>query len=522
MDIKQLETWLWESACSLRGSLDAPKFKDYILPLIFIRRLSDVFDDEIERLSKEFGDKQSALKLVKKDHSLVRFYIPEDARWESIRALTTKIGQLLTEKMRLISKENPRLQGVIDIVDFNATVSGERIVPDEKLSRLIEILGRKEYRLGLQDVEPDIFGRAYEYLLRKFAEGQGQSAGEFLTPREVGLIKAKILDPKPGQTAYDPTAGSAGLLIKLELVLKEKEKNLKRPIQLYGQEQNHVTYAMAQMNMIIHDMQGEMAIGDTLRNPKFLEGSALKKFDLVTANPMWNQDGYITDFYEQDTYNRFPAGYPSASSADWGWVQHMFSSLNDKGKASIVLDTGAVSRGSGNQGGNKERDIRKWFVDNDYIEGIILLPENLFYNTPAPGIILILNKAKPKDRKNKIVLLNASLKFKKGRPKNFIPDGFDDDGNYSKENDVITEIADAFKTGKDVEKLVKVISKEEAIKSDYNISPSRYIEVGEAEVYRDIAEVLGEIEEFEAIASELNKELKGIFKELGIKSKKRL
>lgn len=522
MDIKQLEGWLWESACSIRGSVDAPKYKDYILPIIFIRRLSDVFDDEVDRLASEFGDRKTALQMVKKDHSLVRFFVPEDARWEKIRTVTTKIGEYLTDSMRAIAKENPKLQGVIDIIDYNASVSGERILTEAKLSTLIEILGRKECRLGLKDVEPDIFGRAYDYLLRKFAEGQGQSAGEFLTPREVGMLKAKILRPKQGQSAYDPTCGSAGLLVKLQLELKHTDKNIKKPLQLFGQEQSHTTYAMAWMNMIIHDMEGEIAIGDTMRTPKFLEKSSLQTFDLVTANPMWNQDGFDVAFYDSDPYERFGAGYPPGSSADWAWVQHMFASLNNKGRATIVLDTGALSRGSGNQGGNKEKDIRKWFVDQDYIEGVILLPENLFYNTGSPGVILVLNKAKPKDRKDRIVLVNASLMFKKGRPKNFIPDGIDEENKYHSENDLITKIADAFIKGEDADKLVKVITKAEAVKNDYNLSPSRYIETVDAVIYREIPEILGELVELEADAKALDKELKGIFDKLGIKPEVRV
>lgn len=522
MDIKQLEGWLWEAACSIRGTIDAPKYKDYILPIIFVRRLSDVFDDELERLTEDFGDRKTALKMVKQDHGMVRFYVPEDARWEKIRTVATKIGEYLTDAMRSISKENPKLQGVIDIVDFNASGGGERILTDAKLSTLIEILGRKDCRLGLKDVEPDIFGRAYDYLLRKFAEGQGQSAGEFLTPREVGVLKAKILRPKQGQSAYDPTCGSAGLLVKLQLELKHTDKSIKKPLQLYGQEQSHTTYAMAWMNMIIHDMEGEIVIGDTMRNPKLLEKTGLRKFDIVTANPMWNQDGFDTEFYDSDTYERFEAGYPPASSADWGWVQHMFASLKDGGKASIVLDTGGVSRGSGNQGSNKEKDIRKWFVDHDYVEGVILLPENLFYNTPAPGIILVINKAKPKDRKDRIVLVNASLMFRKGRPKNFIPDGMDEEGKYHAEHDLITKIADSFIKGEDVEKLVKVITKAEAVKNDYNLSPSRYIETSDADTYRDIPEILGELEELEADAKAVDKELKGIYAKLGIKAEVRV
>ncbi len=212
LDIKTLEAWLCDAACSIRGALDAPKFKDYILPLIFARRLSDVFDDEMARLAEEFGDEQTARSLVKKDHSLVRFYVPPKGTWSEIRASATNVGQRVTDALRAISRENPSLQGVINIVDFNATVSGQRILDDGKLWSLIEIISR--HRLGLNDAEPDILGRAYEYLLRKFAEGQGQSAGEFYTPEGAGWLIARLLNPRPGQSADDPTCGSAGLLVE--------------------------------------------------------------------------------------------------------------------------------------------------------------------------------------------------------------------------------------------------------------------------------------------------------------------
>ena len=500
LDIKTLETWLWNAACSIRGAVDAPKFKDYILPLVFVKRLSDVFEDEIKRISEEFGDGKTALEIVLKDHSLVRFFIPKQAVWQQIRKQTTKIGEKLTDAIRAIAKENPKLQGVIDIVDFNATVSGQRIIDDGKLSSLIEIISRN--RLGLKDAEPDILGRAYEYLLRKFAEGQGQSAGEFYTPKEVGWIMAYILDPEQGQEVYDPACGSGGLLVKSQLALMEKEKKISKPLRLYGQEQNYVTYAMAKMNMIIHDMEGDIAIGDTLRNPKFLEGSVLKTFDLVVANPMWNQNGYNSEFYESDTFNRFNNGYPPASSADWGWIQHMFASLNKNGKAAIVLDTGSVARGSGNKGSNREKEIRKAFVDNDWIEAVLLLPENLFYNAAGPGIILILNRNKPKEIKNKIILINASLEFEKGRPKNFIPD------------DKIKKITKAFHEWKNIDKFTKIITKEEAEKNDYNLSPSRYIGNGKEEEYRDVDEILVELAELEEEREKTDRELNEIMKNI--------
>lgn len=199
LELGTLESWLWEAACVIRGPIDAPKFKDYILPLVFLKRLSDVFEDELEQLG-------STARFVDSDHSLVRFYIPGNARWSTIARQTTNLGEYLTDAVRGVARENPKLGGVIDIRDFNETAAGQRILNDDRLRALIQRLS--QYRLGLQDVEPDILGRAYEYLLRKFAEGQGQSAGEFYTPRQVAILMARILDPNPGDEIYDPACGS--------------------------------------------------------------------------------------------------------------------------------------------------------------------------------------------------------------------------------------------------------------------------------------------------------------------------
>lgn len=285
LDSRALENWLWTAACSIRGAVDAPKFKDYILPLVFVKRLSDVFEDELARLKDQFGDRVIAHEIVAQDRELVRFFIPDSAKWENIRKLSSNVGERVTDALRSVAKENPRLQGVIDAVDFNATYAGQRLLDDTRLQNLIEALSDPRYRLGLKNVEPDILGRAYEYLLRKFAEGQGQSAGEFFTPKEVGWLIARIVNPQQGESVYDPACGSSGLLIKCELLLKDKGEEVSKPLRLFGQESNHVTYAMSRMNMIVHDMEGEVAIGDTLRNPKFLDGGALRKFDTVVANP---------------------------------------------------------------------------------------------------------------------------------------------------------------------------------------------------------------------------------------------
>jgi type I restriction enzyme M protein len=503
LDNGTLGNWLWEAACKIRGEIDAPKYKDYILPMIFLKRLSDVFEDEIIKLAKDLGNKPTVEKIVQEDHTLVRFYLPLESRWENIKKQTTSLGQYLTDAVRAIARENPKLQGVIDVVDFNATAAGQRIITDDKIKALIDTLGR--YRLGLEGVEPDIIGRAYEYLLRKFAEGSGQSAGEFYTPREVAILMSHILNPEPGEEIYDPCCGSSGLLIKCNLRFKEKHDSDPKlaPLKFYGQEILHATYAMSRMNCFIHDMESDIRLGDTMNRPAFLnQDGSLRKFDVVTANPMWNQD-FPQSTFENDAYNRFGFGYPPSSSADWGWIQHMFTSLNDKGRMAVVLDTGAVSRGSGNTGRNRERDIRKEFVDRDLVEAVLLMPENLFFNTTAPGIILVINKSKK--NQNQILLINASKLFAKGRPKNYLT------------HEAIKQVSDIYHNWKELEGISKVVSKEEIVRNDYNLSPSRYVSQDGGEEVLPLEEALVLLKEAEEERKEADESLKEVLGIIGIR-----
>jgi type I restriction enzyme M protein len=368
---------------------------------------------------------------------------------------------------------------------------------------LFNILNR--YRLGLDDVEPDLFGRAYEYMLRKFAEGSGQSAGEFYTLYSVAVLMAYILDPEPGQVFYDPCAGSGGLLIKCHLRFKDKFKGdtTAAPLKYFGQEILPATLAMAKMNSFIHDMEANIVLGNTMKNPKFIEQDvSLQKFDAVTANPMWNQD-FEQKVYEDDTYNRFGFGYPPSNTADRGWIQHMYASLNDNGKMAIVLDTGAVSRGSGNTGKNKERDIRKEFVEKDHVEAVILLPENLFYNTTAPGIILVINKAKSKKQKDSVLLINASHLFKKGKPENFLPE----------EN--IKKIAALYLKWKEEEGISRIIPKQDIVKNDYNLSPSRYVALDNEDDTLPLEDAVVLLREAEEERREADEKLNAVLKTLG-------
>jgi type I restriction enzyme M protein len=483
---------------------------------VFLKRLSDVFDDEIERLSAVYGSRDRALRLLEQEREsgrvrLVRFYLPENARWHAIRRHgVSGLGQFLTDAVRHIARENPSLEGVINMVDFNATAAGQRIISDEHLSNLIDVLSK--HRLGLHDVEPDILGRAYEYLLRKFAEGQGQSAGEFYTPREVAIMMAHLLDPQPGMTVYDPTCGSGGLLIKCHLRLLETHGEKKNgrlklpsgvaPLRLFGQEINAATFAMARMNAVIHDLEADIRIGDTMRHPAFVDAAGrLQTFDRVTANPMWNQK-FPVETYENDPYERFTLGIPPHSSADWGWLQHMLASLNERGKMAVVLDTGAVSRGSGNQGSNRERDIRKAFVERDLIETVILLPENLFYNTTAPGIILVVNRCKP--HRGEILLINASQQFAKGRPKNHLTE------------EHIARIAALYHEWRAEEGMSTIITNDEAARNDYNLSPSRYVSTNGKEEVLPLEEAVVRLLEAEEERAESDRSLNEVLRNLGM------
>ena len=510
LDISTLENWLWEAACVIRGPLDAPKFKDYILPLIFLKRLSDVFDDELDHLAHEFGSREAAARLVAGDKRLVRFYVPENARWEAIRKRTTGLGEFLTDAARAVARENAdKLQGVLENLDFNATAAGQPIVDEGRLAQLVQILSR--HRLGLADVEPDLLGRAYEYLLRKFAEGQGQSAGEFYTPRQVGILMARILDPQPGMSVYDPCCGSGGLLIKCALRLLEthgKPVNgrLELPptvarLSLFGQEINASTFAIARMNAVLHNLEATIRPGDTMSHPAFTaEDGSLEKFDLVTANPMWNQK-FAPATYEHDAYNRFGLGVPPSSSADWGWIQHMAASLKEGGRMAVVLDTGAVSRGSGNQGSNKERDIRRAFVERDLIECVILLPENLFYNTTAPAVIIVINKARR--HPGEILLINASKLFEKGRPKNFLQDGH------------VERVHALYRDWRAEEGLSAVVLQAEAARNDYNLSPSRYVASNGKEEALPLEEAIVLLAQAEELRADSDAGLDNVLSRLG-------
>ena len=520
-DTKPMEQMLWDAACSIRGEKDAAKFKDYLLPLLFLKRLSDVFDDEIDRLAQEFGDRAIAQEIAESDHDLLRFYLPPEARWGVVSGREAQewpldaqgrstrprdVGEHLTRAVRAVVRYNPTLSGVIDLVDFASERNAERELNPARLAAVVETFSDPRYRLGLADVQPDFLGRAYEYLLRKFAEGSGQSAGEFFTPTEVGFLMAHIMRPRPGETCHDYACGSAGLLIKLQLVARETDPTSKVPLRLYGQESQADSYAVAHMNAIIHDMDVRIERGDTMINPKFKDAAGrISGHDIVVANPMWNQD-FNQDTFENDPFDRFRAsGGVTTGKGDWAWLQHTLACLNERGRAAVVLDTGAVTRGSGSKNEDRERNIRRWFVERDLIDGVVLLPDNLFYNTNAAGIIVVLSKRKPENRKDGIVLVNGSRRVGKGRPKNYVPE------------DDIRPIAAAFLKGEPVEGEVAVITREQAAEADYNLSPSRWVGQANSTEVGSVRDLLAELvtldNEGQQLSASLSRLLSGVVDE---------
>ena len=507
-----MKTWLWDAACVIRGATDAPKFKDFILPLIFYKRLSDVFDDEFAKQIEEFGDETVAREMIDADHQdalksgrnpIVRFYIPQEYRWEALRnhPADSHLGEFVTEAMRKVVSQNPRLSGVLDVQDFNEQQSGQRTLDDDRLG--LTDRGHKSTSAWA----PKHRARYPRACLRKFAEGQGQSAGEFYTPKEVGWLMARLINPKPHTKIYDPACGSGGLLIKPRLLFERTHPDEKSAApQIYGQELTATTYAMAKMNAFLHDFIGaDLQIGDTFRNPGFVaDDSELQRFDYVLANPMWNQKEYNETFYANDSWGRFTYGVPPSSSADWAWAQHILASLKETGRAAIVLDTGAVSRGSGSKQTSRERDIRKGFVENDLIEGVILLPENLFYNTSAPGIILLLNCNKPAERKAQILLINLSKYFINEKPKNVLTD------------EGIDVAAEVYQVWESREKLSAVITLEDARKTDYNLSPSQFVDVEDKIEYRPIPEIIADLTEARTAREKADKTLEDVLTRLGL------
>ena len=465
----------------------------FILLLLFYKRMSDKwkidFQKTYEEVLKEGFAKEEALKEAQASEYHEGFDLPKEFLWENLRKDPLKISENFSKAMKELAERNPTLKDIFTQFDFiEFTRSPENT---EILRQLIELFSAHSF----ENVSPDILGDAYEWILRYFAP-QKAKEGEVYTPREVIRLMIETLDPKPGKWLYDPCHGSAGMLIiGYKYVEDNYSKKEAEKLFLFGQEVNPKTLALSRMNLLIHDIKSAvLEQGDTLLFPKFKEEKGIKKFDYVIANPPWNQDGYGEENLKKGEFwqERFPFGFPPKQSADWAWIQHMLASVKDESKVVVVIDTGAVSRGG------REKGIRQKILEKDLIETAILLPEKLFYNTGAPGLIIVFNKKKPEERKNKILLINATKEFVPGKPQNTL----------GKEN--IKKIVNVYREFKEIEGLSKIINLQDAAKTDYNLSPSRFVSVIEKEEYRPIEKITKELSQIEEEKQRVEKKIKRI------------
>lgn len=448
MTQKELEKYLWGAATMLRGTIDAGDYKQYIFPLLFYKRICDVYDEEFEKaLAESDGDMEYAA-FAENHH----FQVPEHAHWNRVRETTTNVGVAIQEGMRAIEQANPdTLYGIFG----DASWTNKNRLSDAMLTNLIEHFS--QHKLSLSNVPDDKLGNAYEYLIKEFADDSGHTAAEFYTNRTVVKLMTMIMDPKPGESVYDPTCGSGGLLLNCALHLKEEGKEY-RTLKLYGQEINLITSAIARMNMFMHGIE-EFSIvrGDTLARPAFLENDELKKFNVILANPPYSIKSWDRKTFDNDPWGRNLWGTPPQGCADYAFQQHIQKSLDTENGRSISLwPHGVLFRDS-------EAEMRRKMIEEDLVECVIGLGPNLFYNSPMEACLLITKTNKPKDKKGKILIINALKEVKQEKNIAFL------------ENKHIETIFNTYKNFTDVEGFAKVVSIEEVLDNKGSLNIAQYV-----------------------------------------------
>jgi len=452
LDLGTLSNHLWESANILRGPVDAADFKTYIFPMLFFKRISDVYDEEMaEALELSGGDRQFAL--FQENH---RFQIPEGAHWEDVRAKTSNVGKALQRAMQAIEQANPEtLYGIFG----DAQWTNKDRLSDALLRDLIEHFSKLS--LGNAQAQEDVLGQAYEYLIKKFADATNKKAGEFYTPRAVVRLMVNILDPRESDTIYDPACGTGGMLLEAVHHVRESGGNIKTLYgKLYGQEKNLTTSAIARMNLLLHGIEDFHVVrGDTLRQPAFYSGDVLSSFDCVIANPPFSLQKWGEDVWINDPFGRNFAGLPPSKSGDYAWVQHMIKSMAPKtGRMAVVLPHGALFRMA------SEGKIRRKILEMDILDAVIGLGANLFYGTGLAACILVFRDRKPPSRRNKVMVIDASKEFKKGRNQNeLLPEQVD-------------RIYQWYADCADVEGVAKVVTLDEIRENEWNLNIPRYVE----------------------------------------------
>ena len=454
MNQSDLEKYLWGSATILRGTIDTGDYKQYIFALLFFKRICDVYDEEFENALSESGGDMEYAAFTENHH----FQVPEGSHWNKIREITVNVGDALRDAMSAIEKSNPdTLAGIFG----DASWTNKDRLTDETLINLIEHFS--QYKLNLSNLKNDELGNAYEYLIKEFADDSGHTAAEFYTNRTVVKLMTMIMDPQPSESVYDPTCGSGGLLLNCALHLKDEGKEY-RTLKLYGQEINLLTSAIARMNMFLHGIEEFRIIrGDTLANPAFIENDTLKKFNVILANPPYSIKSWDQKGFESDPYGRNIWGTPPKKCADYAFQQHIQKSLDsENGRYAILWPHGILFR-------EKEAEMRRNMVKEDRIEAVIGLGENLFYNSPMEAMILVGNVNKPKDRKGKVLFVNAK------------DDVVDNKGLAYLKQEHIDKIYDTYKKFEDIKNYAKVVTIEEILSLNGDMNINFYIKRSSSE-----------------------------------------
>jgi type I restriction enzyme M protein len=491
LSLQELESHLWKSADILRGSVDSSDYKNYIFGLLFLKRLSDVFEERKHNLIQEHGKEIGYI--LADDPEQYQFYVPQAARWEEIRKHAEDIGSAINVAFEALENENQTLEGVLTPIDFNR----KEVLTDSVLQRLLQhfsLLNLTNSNLS----EPDMLGRAYEYLIKMFADDAGKKGGEFYTPSKVVELIVKLLKPEEQMRVYDPTCGSGGMLIQSVDYVREQGGN-PQSLSLFGQEKNLGTWSIAKMNLLLHGLPDhKIEKGDTIRQPKLVEDGEIMLFDRVIANPPFSLKEWGREEAEHDSYGRFQYGLPPKNAGDYAFIQHMIASLKSEGMCGVVMPHGVLFRAGA------EGEIRKKLIKSDLLEAVVGIPANLFYGTGIPACILIFNRNKPIEREQHVLFIAGEGEYLEGKNQNTLRD------------QDIQKIISTFDAYKDVEKYARVVPLEEIAENDYNLNISRYIDKTEEEELVDLEVVLRNINKLEKQKAVTKMKLNSYLKELGI------
>ena len=450
LSISQLEQYLSKAAWILKGPIGASDFKAYIFPMLFFKRISDVYDEEYQVALEESDGNEDYASLPE----FHRFSIPDGCHWVDVRETTSNIGLKIEHCLREIEAAN---QDYLYGIFGDAQWSNKNSLPDRLLTDLVEHFS--QYTLSRANVAPDMLGQAYEYLIKHFADLTNKKAGEFYTPRSVVNLLGLIIDPHEGESIYDPACGTGGMLIESIDHLKENGEDF-RTLKLYGQEKNLTSSSIARMNMFLHGVEDFTVMrGDTLREPAFFDGDGLKTFDCVIANPPFSLKGWGAEEWANDPHGRNIAGVPPKGNGDMAWLQHMIKSMNiTNGRMTVVLPHGALFRKA------SEGKIRKALLEMDLLEAVIGLGSNIFYGTQLAACVMVFRVNKPTERKEKVLFIDASDQIRVGRAQNYL------------EKEHVDQIFEWYAKGENVENYVQLASMEDIIENDFNLNIPLYVE----------------------------------------------